>query len=172
MTTSFTVTDSTSFTITHARHLATKVATDLKRMQRFYGVPTDAKIEAYQQELILLVKEGYLETVTYGFKRDGNWIQPTLRYTARDLAGSIADDDDPGRVLPGADTSGASFYSFLTHSRAWDECSAAKKESFKTGLPFQRGDGSEPGISGYLSCDRMYSAGGRSLERSSVKAFG
>ena len=36
---SYTLTETTTFTVTHARHMAAKVATDLKRMQRLYGEP-------------------------------------------------------------------------------------------------------------------------------------
>lgn len=100
---SFSYTESSTFTVTHARHMAAKVATDLKRMQRFYGSPSDSKIAEFEAEATEMLKAGYLETVTYGFKRDGNWVEPTLRYTARDLAGTAANDDDPGRVRPGAD---------------------------------------------------------------------
>ena len=83
--------------------MAAKVATDLKRMQRLYGqAERHRDIAAYETEIIEFLKEGYLGTVTYGFRRDGNWIEPTLRYTARDLAGFAANDDDPGRVRPGA----------------------------------------------------------------------
>jgi len=82
--------------------MAAKVATDLKRMQRFYGSPSD-RASRLRAEITEVLKEGYLGTVTYGFRRDGNWIEPTLRYTARDLAGSTANDDDPGRVRPGAE---------------------------------------------------------------------
>ena len=171
MTTSYTLSEATTFTVTHARHMAAKVATDLKRMQRFYGAPSDADIEAYEAELTLLMLEGYLGTVTYGFRRDGKWIEPTPRYTARDLVGGAADDDDPGRVRPGAETSNASFYSYLTYSRAWDQLSGAEKESFKKLLPFQRTGAPEPAINGYLRSDRTYSAGGRALERASVRAF-
>jgi len=145
---------------------------DPGRPQRFYGSPSDADIEAYETELILLIKEGYLGTVTYGFRRDGKWIEPSLRYTAHDLAGGAANDDDPGRVRPGAETSNASFYSYLTYSRAWDQLSAAEKESFKELLPFQRTGAPEPAISGYVCSDRTYSSGGRALERASVRAFG
>ena len=67
--------------------MAAKVATDLKRMQRFYGSPSDRASPSYEAEVTELLKAGYLGTVTYGFRRDGNWIEPTLRYTARDLAG-------------------------------------------------------------------------------------
>ena len=76
-------------------------------------------IAEYEAEIIEFLKAGYLGTVTYGFRRDGNWIEPTLRYTARDLAGGAANDDDPGRVRPGANTIGATFYSYLTYSSSW-----------------------------------------------------
>lgn len=80
-------TDSTTFTYTHARHLGAKVATDLKRMQRMYAYPTDASIAQYEAEIIELLRHGYLDKVTYGFRRDGNWVEPTLRYTAQELGG-------------------------------------------------------------------------------------
>lgn len=170
MTSSYTLSEATTFTITHARHMAAKVTTDLKRIQRFYGAPSDADIAAYEAELTLLIKEGYLGTITYGFRKNGTWIEPTLRYTAHDLAGCVS-DDDPGRVRPGAETSNASFYSHLTYSHTWNQLSEAEKKSFKELLPFQRTGSPEPAISGYLSSDRTYSAGGRALERASLRAF-
>ena len=84
---SYTVTDTTTFTRTHARHIAAKIATDLKRMQRFYGEPSNSQIADYESEAVEFLKEGLLDTVTYGFRLNGNWIEPTLFYTARDLAG-------------------------------------------------------------------------------------
>ncbi len=97
MSTSYTLTETNTFTATHAKHMAAKVATDLKRMQRLYGSPGDIDIDRYEQEVIVFLKAGYLGTVTYGFWRNGDWIEPTIRYTARDLAGASANDDDPGR---------------------------------------------------------------------------
>jgi len=151
--------------------MAAKVATDLKRMQRFYSIPSDAKIAEFETEATEIIKAGYLETVTYGFKRDGNWIEPTLRYTARDLAGAAANDDDPGRIRPGADVSGASFYSYMTYSAAWDRLTQTQRDAFKATLPFVRGGAAEPGVSGYLTNDRTYSSGGRALDRASVRSF-
>lgn len=168
---SYTYAETTSFTATHAKHIAAKVATDLKRMQRFYGQPSDDAIANYEAEVIELLKEGYLETVTYGYWRDGSWIEPTLRYTARDLAGASANDDDPGRIRPGADVSGASFYSYLTYNTAWFSLSDAEKEAFKKRLPFQRRSAPEPNVRGYLSHDRTYSSGGRALDRASVRSY-
>ena len=168
---SITLTESLTFTITHARHLGTKVATDLKRMQRFYGRPADADIDAYEAEVIALLKAGYLRTVWYGFNRAGCWIEPTLKYTDRDLYGGAAADDDPGKIRPGADISGASFSSFLTYSVAWDDLTWNEQDTFKRSLPFYRSGATEPAVNGYLSHDRTYSSGGRALDRASVRSF-
>jgi hypothetical protein len=151
--------------------MAAKVATDLKRMQRLYGYPSDAEITSYEAEVTQFLKEGYLGKVSYGFKRNSDWIEPTLRYTAKDLAGAAANDDDPGKVRPGADISGAGFYGFLTYSSAWDGASATDKAAFEKRLPFQRGTASEPGVNGYLIDDRTYSSGGRALSRASVRSY-
>lgn len=171
MSSSYTITEASTFTVTHARHMAAKVATDLKRMQRLYGEPSDSEISAYEDEVVALLKAGYLGTVSYGYRRDGSWIEPTLKYTARDLTGDSANDDDPGRIKPGANVTGASFYSYLTYSAAWDNLSAEEKDNFKSGLPFKRGGAAEPGIDGYLIDDRTYSSGGRALNRASVRSY-
>lgn len=166
---SFTATETKVFTITHANYLASKVATDLKRMQRFYGSPSDQMIKKYEKEIALFLKYGYLEKVTYGFKKNGNWIEPTLIYRASDIQSSV--NDDPGKVRPGRDISGASFYSFLEHSSAWYELSESEKEQFEGDLPIDRGTADTPGINGYLEDDRTYSSGGKALSRSSVRSF-
>ena len=168
---SITTTGSVTFTETHARHMAAKVSADLKRVQRFYGNPNDDSIAAYETELIAMMKAGYLGTVSYGFRRDGAWIEPTLRYTAHDLAGASANDDDPGRIRTGADITGASFYSYMTYSPAWGFLTTAQQDAFKGTLPFIRGGAPEPAINGYLSDDKTYSAGGRSLNRAVVRSY-
>lgn len=171
MSTSYSISESTSFTVTHARHMAAKVATDLKRMQRLYGSPSDLNIANYETEIVALLKAGYLNTVCYGYRRDEQWVEPTLRYTAKDLAGAAANDDDPGRVRPGADITGASFYSFLTYTSAWFQLPADLREIFENNLPFQRHNAAEPSVNGYFSSDRTYSAGGQALNRDSVRSW-
>ena len=171
MTYSFTLSETETFTVTHARHMAAKVATDLQRMQRFYGYPSDDRIAEFEAEIMEFMKAGYLATVTYGFRRDGQWIEPTLRYTARDLAGSSANDDDPGKVRPSANTGNASFYSYMTYSSAWDALTDSEKAAFRKRLPFTRTGAPEPGVNGYLSDDRTYSSGGRALNRASVRSY-
>ena len=158
-----------TFTSTDAVYIATKVATDLKRMQRFYGEPSNEWIQNFEIEVIGLLMGGYMGTMTYGFWRNGYWIEPTLFYTARDLSGVTASDDDPGRIKPGASIDGASFYSYLTYSTAWYQLLPARREEFAKQLPFQRSDGPKPGVDGYLSKDLTYSAGDRALDRASLR---
>lgn len=165
---SYTYSDSTTFTITHARHLAAKVATDLKRIQRFYQKPSDAEIEEYETEMIELLRNGYLGTVTYGFIKDDKWIEPTIKYTAKELSNGI--DDDPGRISIGANIEGAYFHSYLTYSSKWNDLSLDEKDKFKKTLPYYRKGADEPSINGYISEDKTYSSGGRSLNRSTVKS--
>jgi hypothetical protein len=167
---SYSYINSTTFTITHARHIAAKIATDLKRVQRFYGKPSDVDIAAYEGEAVALMHAGYLKEVTYGFKKGGSWIEPTLRYTATQL-GLAGGDDDPGRIRPGADVSGASFGSFLTYTDSWSSLSSAEREAFEKSLPLYRNTAAEPGISGYVTQDKSYSAGGLTLNRSTIRSF-
>lgn len=171
MNSSYTQTDSQTFTVTNARYLASKVATDLKRMQRLYGSPTDTRIQQFEEELTALLKNGYVDKVTYGFQKDGNWIEPTLRYTASDLSSLGMADDDPGKIRSGADVSGASFKSYLCYNAAFDKLTSAEQAAFENTLPFQRSGTPQPGITGYMQEDKSYSSGGRSLNRSSVKNY-
>ncbi len=165
---SYSTTQTINFTITHARHLAAKVRTDLKRMQRFYEKPTDEHIDELEEELIALLKEGYLESITYGFKRDGQWIKPTLRYTAKDLSQGTSIDDDPGRVPIGADVSNATFYSFLVSSSKYQNLTNEDRSNFKNSIRITRSEADYPQANGYFSSDRSYSSGGRSLDRSTL----
>ena len=171
MSSSFSYTGTQAFTRAHAKRISFKVATDLKRMQRLYGLPTDLKIEEYELELIELVTAGYLRTVTYGYRRDDSLIEPTVHYTAFDLADPDF-GDDPGRVRARADISGASFYSYLIYSSAWDALSGAEQDAFEKSLPFKRGGAPESSIDGYLQRDLSYSAGGRGLQRATVRSWG
>lgn len=164
-------TESATFTITHARHIAAKIATDLKRIQRLYGYPSDQEIAEYEGEAAAMMKAGYLSAVSYGFKRNGSWIEPTLKYTARDLAYGASTDDDPGKIRPGKDVSGAFFTSFMTYTDIFMNLTQAERDAFKSGLPIQRVSGTDPPVNGYLSSDRTYSAGGRALDRSSVRSW-
>lgn len=170
MSSSFSISGSRSFTLTDAKHMAAKVATDLKRMNRLYGYPADADIPAFEAEVTQLLKAGYLGTVTYGFLRDGNWIEPTLRYTAHDLEFG-ANDDDPGRVPANKNVDNATFHSYLTYCSAWNALTAEQQLEYKRTSAVQRTGSAAPGVSGYFADDKTYSSGNRSLNRASVRSY-
>lgn len=164
---SSTYTRTESFTRSSARYVASKVAADLKLMQRFYQRPTDAEIDDYVTELVELLAGGYLNTVKYGFKRNDGWVL-ALRYTAR-LDGTL-DDERAGRVVPGVDISGASWYSYLTYSSRWSSLSTQEQTAVQARLPFQRSGANEPStVNGYWTEDRSYSTDGGGLRRATFR---
>jgi Bacterial HORMA domain family 1 len=169
MTYSYTATETKTFTLTHARHLAAKVAADLKRLQRLYGGISDQRISEFEAEVTELLRQGYLANVTYGFKRDGSWIEPALRYTASELENG-ATDDDPGRVRPGIDITGASFHSYLTYNAAWWALTPEQRIAIEGALPLQRTGQPASPVNGYFAEDKTYSAGGRSLGRATIRS--
>jgi hypothetical protein len=170
---SFSVTASVSFTVTHARYIASKVATDLKRLQGLYNSwdPSDSEIDNYEEELTYLLKHDAVASVVYGYKRNGAWTAACVRYTVA-ADGSINTDDDPGKLRPGHDISGATFTSFLSYSQSWWQRSEAERDRVKQGSPLTRSSQPTPGLErGYWSDDRSYSAGGRGVSRSTVKGY-
>ena len=171
MSTSYSVSASETFSLTHARKIASKVATDLKRLQRLYARPydpTDQRIDEYEQELAHLLKHDVVGSVIYGYQRNGQWTKASLCYTAS--AGSLQVDDDPGKVVPGHDIDGANFTSSLTYNANWSSLTAAKQTEIERGSPLQRISGSAaPLEKGYWGNDFSYSAGSRGVVRSAVK---
>jgi len=91
---------------------------------------------------------------------------------ARDELAAGDVNDDPGRVRPGQDVAGATFYSYLTYSSAWDRLTPADQAQVKQALPIQRVGAALPAVhNGYFADDKTYSAGGRSLARASVRSY-
>lgn len=158
-------------TKTHARHVAAKIAGDLKRLQRFYGegrIPSDADIENYQEELIILLKDGYLGEVSYGFKRNGRWVE-ALKYTPTG-GGDIS--SDPGGLLYDKflNLEGAVFGSFLCYSEQWYRLSYEDQSEVIAQLPFPRTEGDEPGLErgSWVLGSRQYTSGEIGVRRSGI----
>ncbi len=169
MSTSYSYSETETFSTSHARHIGAKVSADLLRFQNFYRDPSNKTIDAYEAELVALIKEDYLAHVTYGFQRHEQWVI-AVRYVS--AGGVLVPDQDPGSIKPGVDVTGADFTSFLVHNGRWHSLTATQQQAFKAGLPFTRGYGAEPGIeNGYWAEDRSYSAGGRGISRSQVKRY-
>ena len=160
-------------TTTHARHVASKVAADLKRVQRIYQIesPPDSEIAEYQKEIAILLDHGYLDTVTYGFKRRDKWVI-ALKY--RSTNGNLdGDNDDPGGIKPEADIdiSGTYFTSFLSYSKSWFTLSLEQQKEFKKSLPIKRVKGLEPDIEGgsWGDGNRYYQSGELGVQRSMIR---
>lgn len=160
---SSTFTRSDTFTRTHAGYLASKVAADLHQMQRFYGRPTSGEIDDYLEELTTLLAGGYLDYIEYGFRRNSDWTL-CFRYTATPFG--LDTDDRPGRVLVGANISGASWYSYLVKNDAWSLLGDAERQRLLDSIPVKRTSASTPGLGdGYWVEDKTYSRNGVALGR-------
>lgn len=172
MTTTFTT--SKTFTISHARYITSKVAADLRQLLLFYGRPSGDWIDAYAEEAALLLRDGYLERVDYGFQRahsvlGSQWVL-LLRYHARS-DGTLA-DDYAGRVPASVDVSNTNFTSFLTHSARYYDLSSVEREAVDAALPLRRSHGSEAGFaSGTWGGNRSYAAADHGVARSVFKAL-
>lgn len=145
MTMTSSLTRSVSFTITDARHIASKVGADLRNLNSVYGAPALGDIDNYVEEVALLLKAGYLNTVDYGYKSNDVW-KLRLRYTAT-IGGQLR-DDNPGRLPYDAPVTGLPFYSYLRYSAAFEALGLAEQREFKATLPVERSGADEPALGG------------------------
>lgn len=161
---SYSYTKSSTFTITHARELASKVAGDMHLCAAYYGKPSEQRIREYAEELAQYLNEGYVAEYEFGFKKNDERVV-TWRYKV-DANGSITTNDRSGKVAPYVDIEDAEFYNFLTQNSAFFALSADEQSRFKSGLPIQRTHGSAPSDGkGYWTSDRNYYSGGQGLGR-------
>lgn len=167
MTTSYTLSE--TFTLTHAKQIASRVAADLQRFQRFYGSPTDRWIADYEAELIVLLKHDVVSEVVYGFQRNGEWTEATVKYRALP-GGTLGASDDPGKIRPNLDIAGAHFTSYLSHNSKWWGLAPDLQQAIEADCPFSRSGAPAPQLeAGYWADDHSYVAGGRGLGRSSAR---
>jgi hypothetical protein len=137
------ITRDTSFTITDARYVGAKIGADLRLLHNLYGKPDLADIPNYVEEIALLLKAGYLDTVDYGFRNpDGQSWRMRLRYRA--TTGGQLIDCRPGSLPASVAVQGLNFYSYLAYSWAYQLLGAAEKSRFNQGRPFQRTGAPEP----------------------------
>ncbi len=152
-----------TFTITHAQYLASKVAADLKQMQLFYGEPKDDHIQELVEELTLFLKNGYLQSIDYGFKSGGTWVI-AVSYEVNPVTGLFI-DNNPGRIAPGKNINGATFSSHRRPSRKYDLLSPAERETFDNLNPIKWTGAPDPQTGLLGAYDKTYSAGNQQLNR-------
>lgn len=159
-----TFTKTTTFTITHARYLSSKVAADMHICAQFYGNPSEQSIRDFAEELAQYINEGYVSEYEFGYQRDNKRVV-TWRYKVDDN-GLISTDDRSGKVVPYVDIQGARFFNFLTPSTRFFMLPSDQQARFEAALPIQRPNGSPPADgAGYWTSDRNYYSGGQGLNR-------
>jgi Bacterial HORMA domain family 1 len=156
---SYTTTQTTTFNRSHARYVATKVAADLRRMQRLYGWPTEKVIDDLIEEITEMLALDYLRTVEIGFERDGKRVVSVKYESRRD--GTLVSDDSAGGLPRGVDTSGCDRINYMTYTEKFNALTSAQQLAVKETLPYIRGGAPEPTDGeGYWTQDRSYSAAG------------
>lgn len=161
----------TTFTITDARHVGAKVATDLRLLHNLYGRPSLADLDDYAEEVALLLKDGYLDTVDYGFRNIGvnSWA---LRLRYRATTGGQLVDSRPGSLPRGADIAGLSFYSYLTYSAKFNALSSGEQARVKATLPVPRGTAAAPTANaGTITGGHGYARNGTGVARDVYVAY-
>ncbi|NEA87476.1 hypothetical protein G3I38_26225 [Streptomyces sp. SID7958] len=162
---------SASFTITDARYVGAKVGADLRLLHNYYGKPSLDDIEEYVEEVALLLRDGYLDTVDYGFRdSESNVWKLRLRYKAT-LGGQLT-DGRPGSLPRAAEVSGHSFYSYLTYSQKFFALTGAEQTKVKEALPFPRKGAAAPSaLSGTSTAGQGYARNGAGVTRDVYVAF-
>jgi len=152
---------------THARYVAGKVAADLRQMQQEYGKPTDDHLNDLLDELVAYLADNYLDYVEYGFRRGDFWVV-AHKYTAAEI-GSFSTDDRSGRIRRGADISGAHWWSYLVKNARWWNLSQAERDRYEAALRVKRvaGCDASAGTNGWTP-ERAYASGGGGVHRSGL----
>lgn len=159
-----------SFTLTHAKYLASKVTADLKRCQQRYGKPSDGDINDYGTELALLLRDGFVSTYEFGFKRNDQRVV-SWNYTV-DASGNMTSDDRPGGIYTGAEITGATWFNFLNYTAAWRSLDFTQRQRIEADLPIQRTPGTAPADGlGYWVTDRTYSSTGVAMSRKTFRGY-
>jgi Bacterial HORMA domain family 1 len=160
-----TITETRTFTINHARYVASKIAADLDLLRAYHGKPPEQHVTDLAGEAALILAARYLKSVEYGFRRNGLTIL-ALKYVARS-DGTLTSDDRPGRVHAEANLDDARWYSFLEYNEAFLNLPQADRDRFEATLPIQRQGAPAPqaGIDGYWEQTRTYSSNGEGVLR-------
>lgn len=161
---SFSVTKTTTFTIVHARYIASKVAADMHLCAQYYGQPSEERIRQFAEELAQYLNEQYLFEYEFGFQNDSKRIV-SWHYRV-DENGTLTTDDRAGKVVPYIDVTGATYFNHLTPNSRFLQLPYDQRSRFTAGLLVQRTDGQGPSDGlGYWTSDRNYFSGGRGVNR-------
>jgi hypothetical protein len=162
----FSFTDSDTFTETHAAHHAGRITTDLRHCFHEYGSPAEHMLDQYLEELKILLSQHLVSFYHFGFERNSIPVW-SLQYEITQHGDVSIESDVAGGIPRSLNVLGASFFNFLTYSTNWYALTAERQSAIRGLLPFTRTTGVLPG-SGTTSyaTDRQYNAGGVGAQRS------
>lgn len=158
-------TNTNTFTVTDAKYLGSKIAADLAQLKSLYNNPTEENINKYIDEVVILLKDGYLKSIDYGFKRNGKWVL-ALCYEISGLGGI---DNSPGRVPVGVDIKGASWSTYLVKSQKFFDLSEQEQNRIIASLPISRTNSPDAKVGVFSSQDKSYSSGSVDITRKIIK---
>jgi hypothetical protein len=163
-------TRTSSFTITDARHVGAKIGADLRLLNGYYGRPTLAKIDDYVEEVALVLRDGYLDNVSYGF-RDPSTNEWKLRLRYRATEGGQLLSSPVGKLPATATVAELAFHTFLIHSSTYLALSPEQQAKVEATLPVARDGGEEPTArSGSTTTGHGYSRNGIGVNRDIYQA--
>jgi hypothetical protein len=167
-----TATKTAAFTITDARYVGAKIGADLLLLNSLYGRPSLVSIGNYAEEAALLLRDGYLGTVDYGFRDTAtNSWKLRLRYTA--TTGGHLLNEPPGKLPTAAAVNGYPFCSYLTYSAAFEALTSARQDAVRDALPIPRVGADEPVTRlGTSQSGHGYGRNGTGVTRDVFLAFG
>jgi hypothetical protein len=167
----FSFSHSATFTITHAKYLASKIAADLNVCNRLHGRPTVSQVESYSEELIELLRHGYLSRYEFGFKRDAKRVL-SWSYDVTS-SGNIETDDRAGKMSAYLDLRDTTFFNFVWYSSKYNSLSIDDQKTFGVTHPINRTTGEPPSDgAGYWSgTEKIYSSGGTGVSRRSFRSY-
>ena len=171
MTGSYSRSASDSFTISDARYVGGRVAADLRLLYNLYGDPSHERIDKFAEEVALLLRDGYLDTVDYGFRDAAtNAWKFRLRYKA--TVGGQLIDSRPGSFPDPVDLAGYDFHSFLSYSDAFWKLTSNQQAGVKETLPISRTTGTAPSaLAGTSTTGHGYARNGAGVSRDVYVAF-
>src|ERR1700728_2185031 len=167
-----TATKTATFTITDARYVGAKIGADLRFLNSLYGHPSLVTISDFAEEAALLLRDGYLGTVDYGFwDETANSWKLRLRYTA--TTGGYLLNDRPGKLPTRGAVTGYPFLSYLTYSGAFHALTSGQQDAVGAALPVHREGADEPvtGV-GTSQSGHGYGRNGVGVARDVFIAFG
>jgi hypothetical protein len=145
-----------------AKYLGSKIAADLRQLQILYGKPSNSDIDSYVDEFITLIKEGYIKSVDYGYRKNEIWIVGV----SYEVSTFNSVDDSPGKIPVDKDITGATWGSYMRKSQKFYNLSSDQQLAVLKSLPFQRSiNNNDPQNGANWTYDKAYGSGDVELKR-------